>query len=213
MLLKLAFFSEILPIILYLCFLKRNRGEGLWVIFLYCCISLLSEVLVSILQQTFSPFFIYSSFDLIEYALFSLFFYLSIKGKKFKYIPIFGAFILFTIAIFGFSSKNQGDFDTVSASIEAILIISYCILVLYEEINDPEIIFVYNTKKFWVIIAFFLYFSSTLFLFSFAKTLTQKEHDKWWTINNFFEILKNILFSISFIMKKSNNKPYVIEEL
>jgi hypothetical protein len=97
--------------------------------------------------------------------------------------------------------------------VEAIFIITYCILLLYEQINNPEVLFVYNTKKFWVTIAFFIYFSSTLFLFLYARTFTQTEYDKYWTINNFFEILKNILFSISFIMKKSSKNSYPMDTL
>jgi hypothetical protein len=209
----LAFYSEILPIIFYLGAIKRNRGEGLWVIFLYCCLSWLTEISFSYIQLPIPVFYIYSSFTLVEFTLFSFFFYSSLKGKKLKYIPIFGALIFYSIAIAILAGKSQGDFDSLSASVEAILIISYCILLLYEQMKDPDIIFVYNTKKFWVIIAFFIYFSSTLFLFLYAREFTQKEHDKYWSINNFFEILKNILFSISFIMKKSNNKPYAIDEL
>jgi hypothetical protein len=127
-------------------------------------------------------------------------------------LAILGALIFYPVAIINFT-KEQESFDSIPASVEAIIIISYCILMLYEQINDPKVMFVYNTKKFWVTIAFFLYFSSTLFLFIYARNFTQAEHDKYWTINNFFEILKNILISISFVMKKSSKNPYPIEDL
>ena len=208
----LTFYSEILPIIFYLCFLKRNRGEGLWVIFVYCAISPLTELLLSIHDLMRIQFYVFSGFTILEFTLFSFFFYTSLKERRLKIIPVIGALVFYGVALANFASESQDSFDSISASVEAILIISYCILLLYEQINDPTIMFVYNTKKFWVIIAFFLYFSSTLFLFIYARTFTQKEHDKYWTINNFFEILKNILLSISFIMKKSHNKPYEIEE-
>jgi hypothetical protein len=148
-----------------------------------------------------------SSFTILEFTIISWFAYSSLQGKKLKYIPVVGALIFYPIAIINFT-KNQETFDSIPASIEAIIIILYCILLLYEKINNPEVLFVYNSKKFWVIIGFFLYFSSTLFLFLYARTFTKEEHDKYWTINNFFEILKNILFSISFIMKKNNKESY-----
>ncbi len=110
-------------------------------------------------------------------------------------------------------NTRQDPFDSLSASVEALLIISYCILLLYEQITDPTIIFVYNTKKFWTIIDFFLYFSSTLFLFLYAATFTKQERSNYWSINNFFEMLKNILFSISFILKKSDKQPYPIDNI
>jgi hypothetical protein len=73
--------------------------------------------------------------------------------------------------------------------------------------------FVYYNKKFWVIIAFFLYFSATLFLYIYFSTLSTEQLTSYWVINNIFEILKNILFSVSFIMKKSDKPPYAMDEL
>jgi hypothetical protein len=209
----LAFISEILPIIFYLSFIKRNRGEGLWVIFLYCAFSLLTEPAFYFLRGKIPKFYIFASFTILEFTLFSFFFYSSLQEKKFKYIPVIGALVFYGIALGNFTSKSQEDFDSLTASVEAILIIIYCILLLYEQIKDPSVMFVYNTKKFWVIIAFFLYFSSTLFLFLYAGSLTQQEHNNYWSINNFFEMLKNILFSISFIIKKSDKKSYPIDNL
>jgi len=62
-----------------------------------------------------------------------------------------------------------------------------------------------------VVIAFFLYFSATLFLYLFFTTLSDEQRHSYWAINNFFEILKNILFSVSFIMKKHVTRPIDME--
>jgi len=171
----LAFISEILPIIFYLSFIKRNRGEGLWVIFLYSILSLVMQPLFVLLLPKVPKFYFYASWTILEFTLFSIFFSSSLERKKFKYIPAIGAVIFFVIASMSFIGKNQEDFDSLTASVEAILVIIYCIFLLYEQINDPSVVFVYDNKKFWVIIAFFLYFSSTLFLFLFAGNLTKKE--------------------------------------
>lgn len=209
MLQYLALLAEILPIFLYLIFYKRNKGEGLLVIFLYCVFSLLTEVAYFIIQKQI----VFSTFTILEFTLFSFFFYSSLHDRKFKYIPIIGALLFYVIAISSFTSKNAHAFDSLPASVEAVLVISYCILLLYEQIKDPNIVFVYNTKKFWVIIAFFLYFSSTLFLFVYAGSLSEQQHSTYWMINNFFEMLKNILFCVSFIMKKRYNNPYAVDSL
>lgn len=204
LLLLLGLVAEILPIVFYLVFLKRNRGEGLWVIFLYCILSLLTEVFYFLLKAQS----VYSGFTIIEFTLFSFFFYSSLYEKKFKYIPLIGAVVFYAVAIGSFTNKR---FDSLPTSVEAILIISYCILLLYEQINDPSIIFVYNTKKFWVIIAFFLYFSATLFLFIYTSALSEKERSNYWPINNFSEMLKNILFCVSFIMRRNPKRPYAVD--
>lgn len=194
----LAYFAEILPIFFYLVFFNRNKGEGLWVIFLYCILSLLTEGIFRITHF----WAIFLIFIVVQFTLFSFFFYSSLKDRRFKLIPIIGAVIFYAFAIANF---NNTKYDSISASLASVLIIPYCILLLYEQIKDPNTLFVYYNKKFWVIIAFFLYFSATLFLYIFYNTLSSQQRLSFWIVNNFFEILKNILFSVSFIMKKHND--------
>ena len=203
--------SEILPIVFYACFAKRNKQEGLWVIFVYCLFSFLNEFLFLALRQRVDAFYLYATFTIFEYTLFTLFFYLSFKEKIFKFIAIIGSLAFYTMAVINFTTKRSVSFDSLSASAEAIFIIVYSILYLYEQIRDPSIVYVYYTKKFWITIAFFLYFSSTLFLFIYAATLTKVEHRNYWYINNIFEIVKNILFCIAFIMKKDAKPRYFAE--
>ncbi len=153
---------------------------------------------------------IYSCFDIIEFTLFSFFFYSSLEKKKFKLIPVIGAVIFYIVASINFTSKS---FGSLSASLESILIIPYCILLLYEQIQDPTIIFVYYNKKFWVIIAFLLYFSAVLFLYIYYNSLSSEQRSNYWAINNFFEILKNILICVAFIMKKDVQRSYLTDNL
>lgn len=200
----LALLAEILPIVFYLIFLKRNRGEGLWVIFLYCVLSLLTEILGGMFKLEI----IFASFNIVQFTLISLFFYFSLKDKKLKYIPVAGAIIFYVFAIRNFTNTK---FDSFSVSLASIFFIPYCILSLYEQIRDPNVMFVYNNKKFWVIIAFLLYFSATLFLDLNYGTLSPEQRSNYWVINNFFEILKNILFCIAFIRKKRSSPEYLTD--
>ncbi len=201
-----AYIAEILPIVFYLIFLKRNKGEGLWVIFLYCVLSLLTE---GIYAKTEQPV-VFSIFIIVQFTLFSFFFYSSLKGKWVKFIPIVGALIFYGFAIVNFTNKQ---FDSISTSLSSVLIISYCILLLYEQIKNSGTDLVYYNKKFWIIIAFFIYSSATLFLYIYFSTLSQEQVHSYWIINNFFEILKNILFSVSFIMKKRDKPSYMMDTL
>jgi len=202
----LGYFSEILPIIFYLVFLKRNKGEGLWVIFLYCVLSLLTEMVFSITHWQI----LFACFNIVQFTLFSFFSYSSLKEKKIKYIPVIGALVFFAVALSNFTNKS---FDSLSISLASVFFIPYCILLLYEQIKDPSILFVYNTKKFWIIIAFLLYFSATLFLYLYFSTLSPEQRSNYWPINNFFEILKNILFCVAFIMKKNVQPSYLTDNL
>ena len=153
---------------------------------------------------------IFACYNIVQFTLFSLFFYLSLKEKKFKYIPIAGAVVFYVIAIRNFTNSN---FDSFSSSLASIFFIPYCILLLYEKMRDSNIEFVYYDKKFWIIVAFFLYFSGTLFLYIYIYTLPERQRSNYWQINNFFEILKNILFCVSFIMRKPEKSAFSMDSL
>ena len=214
MLSKISLFSVILPIILFVLFYKRNKGGGLWVIFLYCMCSFLADGFYNHFHNKPDYFFyIYSSFTITEYTLFTVFLYMVLKEKIFKYILIACSLLFYAIAILNIIHKNKESFDSISASLEAILIIVYGILFLYEQVKDPAIFYVYYSKKFWIIIAFLLYCSSTLFLFIYAATFTRPDQSTYWVINSVFDIIKNLLFAISFTMKKDKKQSYPMENL
>ena len=208
MLTKVGYLSEILSVVFFLCFFKRNKKEGLWIIFLSCVFSIVAEIAASIIIITKGyekyMFYFWASYTIAEYSFFALFFYTTFKKKKTKYIPIIGTLFFYGIVFITFYKKGTQAFDSLSASMEAILMIIYSIVFLYGQITSSEIIYVYNTKKFWIVIAIFLYFSSTLFLFLFAADFANPQNSNYWMINNFFEILKNTLFCISFAMKKND---------
>jgi hypothetical protein len=207
---KISQVLGVLPIIFFLLFLKRNKKGGYWVVFLYCVLSFFFDQLYTIVRTRDYAIYIFSSFTFIEYSLFSLFVFLSLKEKVFKYILVFCSLIFYLISFLTFSGKRSESFDSLSASFEASLLIIYSIFFLYEQIRDPEIFYIYYLKKFWIIIAFLLYFSSTLFLFIYAATFTSQEHRNYWGINNIFDMLKTVLFTISFAMKNDKKQEFAL---
>jgi hypothetical protein len=171
------------------------------------------ETVLASFSHKVDNFYLYAFFTICEYLVLAVFFYSSQKEKKFRYVQAVGTAIFFIVAIVNFVYKKSETFDSLSATVEAILIIVYSILFLYDQIRDPSVVFVYNTKKFWVVIALFIYFSSTLFLFLYATTFPKQQYSNYWDINNFFDIIKNILFCIAFIMKKEKKKEYPLENI
>ena len=112
----------------------------------------------------------------------------------------------YLIAASNFFTNRGENFDSLPASAEAVLIIVYGIFYLYEQVTHPSVLLVYTTKKFWIILAFLIYFSSTLFLFIYATAMGKPENNIYWEINNFFDLIKNLLFSIAFILKPDKEK-------
>jgi hypothetical protein len=206
--------SELLPVVFYVCLLKRNKHTGLQVIFIYCLAQFGMEILAPYLKHNYAinVFYLYASFTIVEYSLLTIFLYRSIRDRRHKYVLIIGSLAFIALAFNNFLHGGKSDFDSISASVEAILIIIYSLLFLYGQIKDPSILFVYYTKKFWVVVAFFIYFSSTLFLFLYAAGFTQQEQKNYWFINNIFDIIKNILFCIAFALKKTEEHKNPIEE-
>lgn len=147
--------------------------------------------------------YIYSFVSIIEYTLFSIFLYLSFKQKNFRLILLILSLVFYGLVfsfVFRYSSDTQ-NFDSPSASLEAILIIVYSIFFLFEQIKDPSIVFIYYLKKFWIVLALLMYFASTLFLFIYGETYATPDKGIYWSINNIFDIIKNLLFVVSFTMK------------
>ena len=205
MLRNLSINSGFLPIIIFLLFLNRNKEGKLWVIFLYAIISLITDYSYNIIDSSNKKilFYIYSFFTIIEFTLCALFLFNNINSRRFKRLLLICSSLFFSISIYNLFQNAYENFDSLTASVECILIIFFSILFLYDQIKEPELIFIYTSKKFWIIVAFFLYLSSTLFLFIYASKLTKPELHYYWKINFVFNILKNILFAVAFLIKKN----------
>lgn len=180
-------------------------------IFVYTILSFCADTAFKIPSINHYAFYVLSALTIIEYSLFSYFIYLSYKEKKFKIILVVASVLFYAIALINILYKRSASFDSLPSSLEASLGILYSIFFLYEQIKDPSIFYVYNSKKFWIIIAFLLYFSSILFLFIYGSTFTREQYNNYWRINNIFDTIKNLLFAIAFAMKKNKQPEQSLE--
>jgi hypothetical protein len=57
--------------------------------------------------------------------------------------------------------------------------------------------------------AFLIYLSGTLFLFIYASNLSMKEQAFYWPINFVFNILKNLIITLSFYLPISVDQPFI----
>jgi hypothetical protein len=201
-----AYLSDLLPIIFFLLFKNRNIEKGLWVVFIYVFISFTIDNLFYLFSiPKNKEFYLFSIFTIIEYSLFSIFFYLYFKSVRFKQLIILGSFVFLVLAVYSLSKGINYRFDSLPASMESILIISYSILFFYEQLKSQENSFIYSTKKFWIVIAIFLYMAATFILFVSTAYMSEEERIVYWPINLIANITKNILLSIAFILKTEKN--------
>ncbi len=219
MLTFLSSISGLLPIIFFLIFFRRNQGKVLWVIFIYALVSFSTDIGYLIIHKSqMAKFYIFSTFTIVEYSLFVLFFFLNLSFQRTKQFIVISSLAFIAFAIYSMIKTADHKFDSLPASIESVLVISLCICFLYEQLKNPEnSLIIYTSKKFWITIAIFIYLAATLFLFISTAYISEEERKAYWPINYFANIIKNILLAVAFILKSeksifsSGQKSYSIQ--
>ena len=84
---------------------------------------------------------------------------------------------------------------------ESILIITYCLFYLFDQLNRPQVMFIYQDRNFWFVTALMVYLSASLFLFIEATFMSKEQRDEYWKILYFANIVKNIFFALAFSRK------------
>lgn len=176
------------------------------VLFLYIILSFTADIILITHKSANYPtltLVIHSVFTILEFILFSFFINALLKSKLLKNILLVSSIFFLGFAVFEYfiNSGNQ-NFDSLSAAAECIILIVFCILYFYEQINRPELILIYESYSFWAISGIFLYLAGGLFLYIFAENLPKAEKHSYWNIIHTVNIVKNIFFSIAFLMKK-----------
>ena len=218
--LYITYITALIPLLVFLFNLNKNKNISTRVIFYYVVYSLVNEVLMYFLRSRHFKYdieleaILMWSFTFFEFLFFSIFLYYSLSKKtNRRLLQIASLFFVLSAVlnlVFNFSqSSNVRVFDTLPISISAITLIIFCIIYLFEKIQSPEIGFVYATPNFWIVVGIMIYFAGTFFLFLQYSELSVQEQDNFWIINWICIILKNIFFSIAFYLSdKRENPPY-----
>lgn len=174
----------------------------MWVVFINCWLSLLLDLSYKTLKahKEAWEFDVYSIYTFTEYTLIAVFFYLTFQMTAFRKTVIVCSALFYIIFPVNFIYYRNLNFDSFAFSTEAVFVVVFIIMYFYEQINDPNITFVYGTKSFWVIIGFLLYITVGLFPYITKPFLSHKEQRLLAPIPFMANFLKNVLFAISFRM-------------
>jgi hypothetical protein len=142
----------------------------------------------------------YGFITLFEFSLFSYFFYLNIKRPFFRQLIIAFGILFFVFISFYTHFAPFVRIDSIPIGIETILILLYSFYFLYEEMNNTNVLFLYNKYQFWIVIGFMIYLAGCFFMYIFANQLPQEMVEQYWFIIDIFLILKNLLFSIAILV-------------
>ncbi len=186
-------------------FQKNNKSKELRVILFYLTYAALNDIIVFyFFQVSHHPiFFIYDIFAVVEFCLFSWYFYLIIYSVKIKKLifPIIIIFCLFSLSLYIFLPED-GSFSSILVGVESVLIIAMCIYYFFDQLKQPESLLIYTSINFWIVISFLIYLSGTFFLYIYADSMINDKAfiKQYIIINSSFNILKSFLFSIAMLM-------------
>jgi len=186
-----------------LVFCINKSPRELWVIFFYILLSFSLDFF-----QYLTPwgqdnhFKIFSIFTIVEYALFTYFFYLIIVNKLIKRAILIVGSITVVILLIIFFRSEKTNFDSISASVESVTLIILSLVYFFSLVNKPNEHFLYASPQFWIVLAIMIYLSGTLFLFVMAHNLSPAEIKRYWFINNISNVITNIIFCIAFLVNR-----------
>jgi hypothetical protein len=89
--------------------------------------------------------------------------------------------------------------DSIPIGVECIFILIFSFYYLYEQLNNPETLFIYDDYRFWMIIAFMFYLSGSFFTYLFADNFTNSQLKGFYMFTFFLYAFKNVLFSIGIL--------------
>ncbi len=138
-----------------------------------------------------------------EFVLVSLYLKSIIKSKIVRKLITYSIFIFLVLAIYDSTQTGSDSFDSLPTGLSCILILTMSIFYLFEQMREPDNLFLYSSPHFWIVVGIIIFFSGTFFVFIFSQNSLKDpnfEHS-FNLINSSFGILKNLIFSIAFIIK------------
>jgi hypothetical protein len=203
-------YADYLPFALFLLFIGKLRSEkGLWIIFAYCSVSILGDLLFTTLESLppdASRY--YNSFlTFFEYICFSGFIWLSVRNKIMRRIILLFSLAFITFLAFYFFTAKRSRIDSIPIGVETLLILSFSFYLLFEMSNLIKDSYINYNYRFWVVIGFMLYLSGSFFIYLYANQLAPGEGRKFAVLIDIFYILKNIFFAIAMIICYRQPKP------
>jgi hypothetical protein len=198
----IATIVPILPIVLFFILLRKKQNEKIiHLLIIYCFIELVTNS-IAYLATSFNLIKVtYSIFTVAEYLLFAAFFYVTLNSRKFKQLIFWVSigFVVFAVAYSTFVKYKI--LDSIPIGVETLLILSYSFYYLYEEMDSPSQILIYNRFTFWIVAGILIYLAGSFFIYIFAAQVDKETRNQYWIFSNVFTTLKYILFSLSLYVK------------
>lgn len=171
---------------------------------LYLIYTQLSNFIINptLLKMTGNNIWGFRQFTIIEFTLLSSFLLKYISTRLFRRLIIGLSISFYAVWLYDTINSKSSSFDSLPSGYAAILLIFFSIFSLYELIRASDQTFLYDKPKFWFTTGYVMYFAGTFFIFISAQNNFQNPiyFSFFQSLNDFFSIVRNILFSIGFII-------------
>ncbi len=132
----------------------------------------------------------------------------------------FAPFLFFLFSLFDYiHTTNKAYFSYQPLVVECLILLVYILYFFYEKIQITTTIPIYQTRIFWIILAFTFYSSGNFFLFLYANNTVKNQEFvfQYTMIYSTFTILKNVFLCIALVTKEPNdnyeNNPINFKDL
>jgi hypothetical protein len=203
---KLSLLSSLLPIIFFILFCFKTSIKGLWVIFIYNTTSFFFDVFAAASAWgTHHKLLLWNVYGMFEFLIMAYFFYLVTK-QRFQRILILIFSALYLI-FFCLSYRSDSDqFNSMMSSIGSVIILILSLSYIITSLGPSSIPVDVFTPVFLIVVGILFYIASTLFLYLIANNLSADEMQKYWRINDYSNILTNVIFSSAFLLYRFRHK-------
>lgn len=200
----IKFISNFIPLGVFLFNRKIEGFKGF--IFSLVLFAVLNTILTGIFNRFENEAYYYFnnlSYTPIEFLLVALMIRTILKNAQFKRLVLLSIPIFFFFWIVILSTISSKNFDSAAVALEELLLITFCIIYFYENIKNPNTIFIYSTQEFWAITGILIYASSTFFVYLFRESNWQNLNfrEQYDYIHHCASIFKNICFAIAIGLK------------
>lgn len=192
-------YGSVLPLLVLIYKRKLVPKENFilfWYFLLSICLFGYSNYLADRIQNNL---FLYHIFSILELTLLLQYFKKIINSVVIRKL-INGIIILFLLAsvlniIF---LENINSLNSNTQSLEFLLLIAFCFIYYMELARSEQIIYFFRHPVFWIVTGFFIYFSITIFIFSFYKYSERLYHTftiNFWAVQEVMYLIKNLIIA------------------
>jgi hypothetical protein len=142
---------------------------------------------------------------LIETSVLYFYFYLVFTKALFKRLVQLTSIVFLGCWFLLFLTKGSLHYYDLCTNIQNISILIFIALFLYEQVIVINTPFINKDPNFWIVSAYFIYFSGIFFMYVYLDTLNSTEKANYYALEYVFIIFRSILLSIAMIVSSSSD--------